>query len=118
METAPVTYRSFRTIFFESGPSVYSVGHLVRDFIYRKSLDSKLAMVFMISSMIYTLMFPTLASAATGYTTSVKAYVPDNHDSNYIRFDQFELLLYVVHDGGRIEQPADFLVSQESMGSK
>jgi hypothetical protein len=84
----------------------------------RKGLHSKAAMTFMVSSMIYIFSFPTLASAATGYTASIKAYVPDRRNSNYIRFDQFALLLYIVHDGERINQNSDLLVNQDPIGSE
>jgi len=114
MESAPVTYSSFRAIFLESGPSVYSIGRLIRDFVARKGLQSKLAMIFVVISMIYILLFPTLASAMTGYTGFVKAYVPDYQDENYIRFDQFKPLVYVIRDGQRVGLTEDFLLVDET----
>lgn len=99
METAPITYRSYHAIFMEFGPSFWSTMALIRDFTSRKGLQSKLAMVFMIATMIYALAFPTVASAMTGYTSVLKAYIPDHGKGNMIHFDNFQVLLYTVHDG-------------------
>lgn len=57
----------------------------------------------MIATMIYILAFPTLAGAMTGYTSVVAAYIPDVNDANMIRFDSFDAVIYVVHDGKRIK---------------
>ena len=68
------------------------------------------AMVFMVITMAFTLCFPTFASAMTGYTSIVKAYVPDHQHGNWIRFDRFVQVLYVIHDGDRIGQTKDYFV--------
>ena len=65
----------------------------------------------MLLTMIFALAFPTLASAMTGYTGAVEAYVRDHQNSNYIRFDEFQPVLYIVHDGDRIGQHSDFVVA-------
>ena len=110
METAPVAYSSFQSFFMQSGPSLSLLGRVTRDFIRRKGLHSRLAMVFIIVSIIFTLAFPTLASAMTGYTSFLEAYVPDHQNENYIRFDMLKRVLYVIHDGQRINQTNDYLV--------
>ena len=43
----------------------------------------------------------------TGYSGNVNAYVQDA-DENYIRFKDFEIVVYTVHDGSRINQTDDF----------
>lgn len=60
-------------------------------------------MAFMVATMIFILAFPTLAGAMTGYTSVVKAYIPDITDANMIRFDSFDAIIYVIHDGKRIK---------------
>ena len=60
-------------------------------------------MAFMVATMIFILAFPTLAGAMTGYTSVVKAYIPDISDANMIRFDSFDAIIYVIHDGKRIK---------------
>lgn len=109
LETGPVTYSTFRAIFIQDGPSVESVGQLMRDFTLRQRIRSTIAMGFMILSMIFVLAFPTLASAMTGYANRVQAYVPDL-DRNFIRFNQFQLISHVIHDGARINLTDDFYV--------
>ncbi|KAF2020102.1 hypothetical protein BU24DRAFT_477246 [Aaosphaeria arxii CBS 175.79] len=111
MEVKPVTYGSFGSIFIQFGPSVSSIGGLVRDFTFRKSLHSKIAMIFIIASMAFILSFPTLASAMTGYTGFVKSYVPDPQTGNFIRFDQLRPVAYIIHDGERIKQNETFFVT-------
>lgn len=116
METAPITFNSYRAIFMENGPSLSSTVLLLRDFVSRKGLHSKIAMAFMMVTIIFTLAFPTLASAMTGYTTTSEAYVPDHQNVNQIRFDQFASLLYTIHDGERIRRTKDSLVLDRLSG--
>ncbi|KAF1975556.1 hypothetical protein BU23DRAFT_441890, partial [Bimuria novae-zelandiae CBS 107.79] len=111
METAPITYHSYRVIFLETGPSLWSTVRLIRDFVSRRGLNSKFAMFFMVATMAFALAFPTLTSAMKGYTSIAKAYVPDHENGNRIRFDSFALVLYTIHDGERIGQTNDHLVT-------
>ena len=103
METFPITYEFYQTVFLETSPSFRSTISLIRNYMSRKILQSKTTMVFMIATMIYILAFPTLAGAMTGYTSVVAAYIPDVNDANMIRFDSFDAVIYVVHDGKRIK---------------
>ncbi|KAF2440444.1 hypothetical protein P171DRAFT_100866 [Karstenula rhodostoma CBS 690.94] len=116
METAPITYNSYRAIFLEPNPSFWSTVALIRDFTSRRSLHSNLAMVFMVATMTFTIAFPTLASAMTGYTSAQKAYVPDHQNGNMIRFDNFGLLLYTIHDGERVGLTNEYLVTTGKTG--
>ena len=110
METTPITYHSYRVVFLESSPSFLSTVFLAQDFMRRKSLHSKMAMFFMLITMVFTLCFPTFASAMTSYTSIVKAYVPDIRDGNLISFDKFDRVLYIIHDGDRVGQTKPYLV--------
>lgn len=69
-----------------------------------------MAMFFMIFTMVFTLCFPTFASAMTGYTSIVQAYVLDRQNANWIRFDTFAQVIYVVDDGNRIGQTEPYYV--------
>ncbi|CAI6257424.1 unnamed protein product [Periconia digitata] len=91
MRITPVNYSSYRAIFLEHSPNIYSISRMLRDFATRRGLRSRVAMVFMISSMIFILSFPTLASSMTGYTTSVTTAIKD-YRNNTVPFDQFGLL--------------------------
>ncbi|PVI05972.1 hypothetical protein DM02DRAFT_515836, partial [Periconia macrospinosa] len=101
MEIAPVTFDTFRAIFLENTPSIYSISLLIRDFTSRKRLQSRIAMFFIVTSMLFSLLFPTLASAMTGYTTHVIAQI-DDITGKSIPFNEFRLLLFTIHDGQRV----------------
>jgi hypothetical protein len=111
METAPITYHSYRAIFVEPGPSLWSTIALFRDFTFRKGLHSTLAMTFMVATMAFAIAFPTLASAMTGYTSLLTSFVPDHQDGNMIQFKNMDLLLYTIHDGERVGLTNDYFVT-------
>lgn len=110
MEVTPVTFNTYRTVFLHTEPSIVGIPRIIRDFTLRLRLHSTVAMVFMIATMAYILAFPTLGSAMTGYSGNVKSFVPD-HNGNYIAFESFRLNTYVIHDGWRINQTANFTVT-------
>lgn len=60
--------------------------------------------------MMFTIAFPTLASAMTGYTGIVKAYVPEFPGGNQITFNSFAPVLYIIHDGERIAKTKEYVV--------
>jgi hypothetical protein len=109
MQTRPVTFNTFRTIFMNSESLVVGVPCLIRDFSRRHGLQSKLAMVFMVATMVFILVFPTFGSAMTGYSANVQSFVQDN-ESSYVPFNSFEYLYYIIHDGDRIGKWKDFRV--------
>ena len=111
METAPATFGFYRTIFLESGPSLWSTINLIRDFTSRKGLRSRTATTFMIATMLFIVAFPTLGSAMTGYTSAIKSYVPDHQDNNLIRFDRFDPVMYIIHDGSRAGLQDEYAVT-------
>lgn len=118
MEVTPVTYSTFRAIFLHQGASVVSVYRLIRDFSRRLNLPSKTAMTFMITTMAFILAFPTFASAMTGYSSNVQAFVPDQDSSNLVPFTNFSKALYMIHDGHRINKSDDYIVTRPSSRSK
>jgi hypothetical protein len=69
-------------------------------------------MVFMVCTMIIILAFPTLASAMSGYDANVASYVLDRN-ANYIPFEDFSRVLYVIHDGWRINQDGNYWITDE-----
>ncbi|KAI1751613.1 hypothetical protein F4782DRAFT_531387 [Xylaria castorea] len=77
----PVTFATYRTLFAETGPSISSTARLVHDLIRYKGFASNLANAFIIYSMVFALVLPTLAGAATGYTPVNKAFIRDYDDS-------------------------------------
>ncbi|OTB15936.1 hypothetical protein K445DRAFT_22256 [Daldinia sp. EC12] len=101
MEFAPVTFTVFSFIFLQDEPSFLLTLGMIRAFIFNRGLKSKLAMVFMVLTMLFIIAWPTVASAMTGYTTTSQAFVPDT-DKNYILLSYFKPLAYVIDNGGRV----------------
>ncbi|KAI0886904.1 uncharacterized protein GGS22DRAFT_118950 [Annulohypoxylon maeteangense] len=109
MEFAPITYAIFSTMYLQDEPSILSVSRIIRIFISGRGLKSKLAMAFMILNMLFLIGWPTVASAMTGYTTAVKAFVPD-YEGNYIAYADFQPIAYIIHDGLRVNLTNDYMV--------
>jgi hypothetical protein len=112
MEIEPITYQLFRTIFFEKDASLPSTWEIIKSFLWQRKLRSKTAMIFMVVTMIFILAFPTLASAMSGYDANVASYVPDQN-RNLIAFKDFSRVLYVIHDGWRINQDGNYWITDE-----
>lgn len=68
------------------------------------------------ATMIFIFAFPTLVSAMSGYDANVAAHIRDQK-GNFISFQSFSRLLYIVHDGWRINREANYLVLDGLMGS-
>ncbi|KAI2464921.1 hypothetical protein F4781DRAFT_50200 [Annulohypoxylon bovei var. microspora] len=111
MDKSPVTYRTFWVIFLHKEPTFFSIINLMRDFISYRRLHSVVAMLFMIVTMAFILIFPTLASAMTGYTPVNKAFI-QGKSGNLIPFSDFKAVAYVVHDGDRINLTSDAYITR------
>ncbi|KAI3332228.1 hypothetical protein HD806DRAFT_479848 [Xylariaceae sp. AK1471] len=109
METAPMTYTAFIVLFMQDGPSFMSILRMVRDFALYRRLRSKVSTAWVILSMLFILAWPTLIAAMSGYSPKVGAYVKDV-DQNFVPYDDFRLLSYIVHDGWRINLTGDYPV--------
>lgn len=101
MEVQPVTFNTFRTVFLQNESLILAIPRVIQDFARHRGLQSRFAMAFIVFTMLFILIFPTLGSAMTGYSGNVEAYVPDS-DNNNILFSSFRPLYYVVHDGNRV----------------
>jgi hypothetical protein len=116
MASEPVTYQVFRTIFIENDASVLSTCRTIKSFITQRRLRSKVAMTFMIATMLFILAFPTLMSAMSGYDSNVSSRVPDLSD-NLVPFDNFARVLYFIQDGSRVNESDNMQVLYESWSS-
>lgn len=101
MEVQPVTFNTYRSVFLQNESLVLGIPRIIRDFCKRCGLHSRFAMVFIVLSMIFILVFPTFGSAMTGYSGNVVPRVPDD-SGNYIPFNNFSIVMYTLHDGERI----------------
>ncbi|KAG8157774.1 hypothetical protein KVR01_012436 [Diaporthe batatas] len=113
METTPVTYRTYWTIFMQNHASVQSIFRLVRDFTTKRGLRSKVAMVFMILTMVFVMAFPTLASAMTGYTANNEAVIKFGNGTQ-TPFENFNQIVAIIHDGGRVNLTDEYMVFKGS----
>ena len=75
-------------------------------------------MVFMIATMIFVSVFPSFASAMTGYSGKLKSYIPDADNNNYNSFDGFRRVLYIIHDGWRIGKTGNYVITSDPFFSK
>ncbi|KAI1290582.1 hypothetical protein F5Y03DRAFT_378179 [Xylaria venustula] len=107
METTPITYTTFIILFLESDPSFKSICQLLRDFLQHRRLSSKVSTAWVIISMLFVLAWPTLISAMSGYSPETGAYVQDIN-GNFVPYNEFRLLSYVIHDGSRINLTDDY----------
>lgn len=117
MQVAPVTFNTFRSIFMQRESSLDGLVKLLRDFTRWRGLHSKVAMVFMITSMVFVLAFPTLASAMTGYSGNVQPFVGEA-DKAYLPFNSFQPLYYVIHDGDRVGKTKEYNITDPDPNSK
>lgn len=109
IDHAPVTYGTFWTIFMSDEPSVMGAVHMMRDVSTRRGLRSKLAMIFIVLTMAFILVVPTLAGAMTGYAQNSEAFVADANGNMYSLM-QFHPILYSIHDGWRVGLDGDYAV--------
>jgi len=101
MQVTPVTFGTYRTIFLPNGGLFLATLHTIRDFVARHGLHSKIAMVFMVYTMIFTFVYPTLASAMTGYSANVAPFI-NTTEGEYVPFGSFQFASFIIHDGWRI----------------
>lgn len=100
---APLSLATFRAIFVKDGSWASFLG-MLKDLTIRpwsktgkRHVKEGLIMTFMALSVVFVMMFPTLAGAMTGYTATYAAYVKD-HDGNYARFATFKPIVYNISD--------------------
>ncbi|KAK4225069.1 hypothetical protein QBC38DRAFT_501674 [Podospora fimiseda] len=76
--TTPVTYATFWKVYLERDSSLWAIGTLLSERSFYQSLRHKIVVAFTVFSLILTLVFPTAASAMTGYVTRTTPYIRDH----------------------------------------
>jgi hypothetical protein len=107
---SPVSYATYSTVFFRLGPNTSSIFTLLREFIFYRALNSKVAMIWMTLSATFIALFPTWVSAMTGYDGKRGAFVLDQ-TGNLALFSDFQYIDYIIHDGDRIGLTKDYIIS-------
>jgi len=110
MDMTPITYDTFWVFFVRDDASLWAMLRVIRDFATRRSLSSRVVVVFIVFSMAFVLAFPTLAGAMTGYISNSGSFVWDTA-GNLISFSQFRPAAYVIHDAWRIGLTGDYVVT-------
>lgn len=97
----------------QSEATMPSIVRLIRDFASKRGLRSKVAMTFMIITMVFIMVFPTLASAMTGYTANNEAVIKFGNGTQ-TPFGSFRQLVAIIHDGGRVNLTDEYMVFRGS----
>lgn len=116
IESRPLTYSAFWIIFLHQEASLLSIFRTTRSLSSRQVLPSAAALIFLTLALLFTLAFPTLAGAMTGYVGSTEGFIRD-YNGSYIKFSDFDLVAYIIHDGDRIAKSRDFIIPYHSVES-
>ncbi|KAK7978476.1 hypothetical protein PG988_005966 [Apiospora saccharicola] len=118
MRRHPVTYRVFRSIYLESEPSIGSIYRLVKDCITgRRRVVPPTALVFMVATLIFLLVFPTLSGSMTGYINVSRGFVQAS-SGEMVPFNSLDFVAYVIHDGWRLNLTGDYIISLNVEGGR
>ncbi|KEF53992.1 uncharacterized protein A1O9_09787 [Exophiala aquamarina CBS 119918] len=100
MESTSVSFGTFEAITLQSG-SVTGSLKLARDLLKHPSIQARFMVFWVITSAIFVLSFPTMASAMSGYAANIKSYV-DVGEGDMVGYASFSLVRYIIHDGDRL----------------
>ncbi|TID18941.1 hypothetical protein E6O75_ATG06062 [Venturia nashicola] len=101
MEASPISYGTYKTLFLRDGISFTGVIDLIREFSTHRPLTSSWAMNWMVLSAIFVILFPTLISALSGYSSNNHAYIFDG-SGNLMDYQKLFMVDYVIHDASRL----------------
>ncbi|KAK4220626.1 hypothetical protein QBC38DRAFT_176088 [Podospora fimiseda] len=102
-QRAPLTLSGFHESFIEPEPPVFRVFTFLRNLKLYNQLYPRCVKVFIAFTLVLTAVFPTIASAATGYTPKFQAYVQELHGNAFIKFSDFEIAVYEILDSSRLK---------------
>lgn len=97
----PVSYDVFWAFFMSREIGFTGIIDIIRDFVHGKSLKSKAHRVLIVLILLFVMVWPTVASAMTGYDTNKSAFIK-TIDGVLVPFSHFTPVLYVIHDGERV----------------
>lgn len=106
----------FQTAFIDAGPNVWNTTSFISDLVRRRLKLPITTAALMLFSVIFVLLFSTLASALSGYTANTRAMVEDRK-GDFIRFNKFQFVEFIIHDGTRVGLTNDFPVVSPAGGS-
>lgn len=83
---------------------------LIKDLRLFTQLPSRTVKAFMTATLTLIIVFPTLISAMTGYTPKSAAFVRELNGNAFIKFSDFSVVAYIVHDGWRIGKSGNLVI--------
>jgi hypothetical protein len=101
MEVSPISYGTYKTLFLRDDSSFTGLIHLIREFSTHRPLASSIAMIWMVLSTLFVILFPTLTSAMSGYSANGHAFILDA-TGNYMDYDKLFLIDYVIYNASRL----------------
>ncbi|KAK3984706.1 hypothetical protein QBC44DRAFT_9400 [Cladorrhinum sp. PSN332] len=112
METRPITYETFSAVFIKQDASFLGIYRLWKDGSFYRAPRSKPSVVFIFFSLLFALLFPTLADAMTGYVGKTEAFIRihQSDDPSFIKFAEFDVVEFIVHDAWRINMTNNLIV--------
>ncbi|KAF2756838.1 hypothetical protein EJ05DRAFT_45240 [Pseudovirgaria hyperparasitica] len=99
MRVSPITFLTYRAVFIQTGPMLYDIPHLVRDFSIKR-LQSMLVMIFIVMTMVSLLACPRFGSSMTGCSGVVRLFIRTEKGDRFI-----------IHDGSSINRADEFVVT-------
>ncbi|KAK8006108.1 hypothetical protein PG991_012405, partial [Apiospora marii] len=111
MRRHPVTYQVFRAIYLESEPTIVSTYRLIKDCVTgRRRVVPPTALAFMVATVVFILLFPTLSGSMTGYINLSRGFVQAS-GGEMVPFDSLDFVAYIIHDGWRLNLTGDYIIS-------
>jgi hypothetical protein len=101
MEVSPISYDTYKTFFLRGSISFTGLIDLIREFSCYRPLASPLAMTWMILSATFIILFPTLISAMSGYSSNGHAFILDA-SGNYMDYQKLFQVDYIIHNTSRL----------------
>jgi hypothetical protein len=108
MESSAISYGTFEAITLRPDSWV-ALWNLNRDFLYNKGVRARCTAIWLITSMLFIVAFPSFISAMSGYSANVEAFV--RVENNMIQYSDFRIVRYIVHDAWRIGLTGDQIVA-------
>lgn len=100
MENSPVSYGTFEALTFNTA-SLSTILRLGKNYYTNATVRAKFAIFWIIVASIWVAAFPTFASAMSGYSPNIEAFIADS-DGSLVRWQDFKYVYYIIHDGWRL----------------
>lgn len=73
--------------------------------------------MFMVATLVFVLLFPTLSGSMTGYINVSKGFVQAS-GGEMVPFDSLDFVAYVIHDGWRLNLTGGYIITLNVRGGR